>query len=46
MTILCSYPNEDTVGAKENKQQILQREAKEDFPEKMVFELKTGSRAF
>lgn len=46
MTILCNYPNEGTVGGKENKKQILHREAKEDFPEKMVFELKTGGRAF
>lgn len=45
MIILYNYPNEDTVGAKENKQQILSREAKGDFPEEITFELKTGRKA-
>lgn len=46
MIILYNYPNEDTVGTKENNRQILSREAKGDFSEKVASELKTGRRAF
>lgn len=46
MTILYNYPNENTVGAEENKQKIVSKEAKEDFLEEMAFELKAGRRHF